>query len=101
MNTRHFRALFVLLALFSTARCFCEVSPAEPAPEPTPLPYVNGSWTLVALPDTQNYCSSFPDVFTSQTRWIVDNKEKRKIAFVLQEGDVTNNDAPQEWGNAR
>jgi hypothetical protein len=73
----------------------------KPAQSPAPLPYVKGSWTLVLLPDTQNYCSSFPEIFTSQTNWIVNNRQKRNIAFVLQEGDVTNNNAPAEWENGR
>jgi len=82
----------LLIMLLSIVPCAADLNP---------LPYVKGSWTLVLLPDTQNYCSSFPEVFTSQTRWIVDNRQKRNIAFVLQEGDVTNNNAPAEWENGR
>jgi hypothetical protein len=71
------------------------------AAEPAPLPFVKGSWTLVLLPDIQNYTSSYPEVLNSQTRWIAENREKRNIGFVLQEGDMTNNNAPAEWERAR
>jgi hypothetical protein len=90
-------AAAIVLLLLLTASCWA----VEKAVQPSPLPYARGSWTLVLLPDTQNYCSSFPEIFTSQTRWIVDNKQKRDIGFVLQEGDVTNNNAPEEWENGR
>ena len=45
-------------------------------------------FTIIALPDTQHYSESFPAIFTSQTQWIVDNKEARNIVFVTHEGDI-------------
>lgn len=53
------------------------------------------------LPDTQCYSESFPEVFTSQTEWIVRQREARNIKFVLHLGDVTNNNVHPEWINAR
>ena len=64
------------------------------------LPFVPGSWTLVVLPDTQNYSASYPGLFNLQTQWVVDNKDKYNIVYVLQNGDVTNNDNKQEWERA-
>jgi hypothetical protein len=55
----------------------------------------------VLLPDTQVYAMQHPDIFAAQTRWIAQNHEKRNIAFVLHEGDITNNNNPPQWGNAR
>jgi hypothetical protein len=55
-------------------------------------------FTIIALPDTQHYSEQFPAVFTSQTRWIVDNKVARNIVFVTHEGDVVQNyNLTSEW----
>ena len=37
---------------------------------PKPPEFVPGSWSLVLLPDTQNYSERYPGVFTLQTHWI-------------------------------
>ena len=66
-----------------------------------PLPFVGDSWTLVLLPDTQLYAQDHPHIFTSQTRWIVENRASRNIAFVVHEGDITNNNNPKQWTNAK
>ncbi|QNN24976.1 metallophosphatase [Planctomycetales bacterium ZRK34] len=58
------------------------------------------AFTLIALPDTQNYSESYPKIYTSQTKWIVDNHDKLRIAFVAHEGDVTNHNHRPEWVNA-
>ena len=73
--------------------------PDVPAEQPA-LPFVPGSWTLVVLPDTQNYSTSFPGRLNLQTQWIADNKEKHNIVYVLQNGDVTNNNNEVEWERA-
>jgi 3',5'-cyclic AMP phosphodiesterase CpdA len=54
--------------------------------------------TVVVLPDTQYYSSTFPDIFAAQTRWIVEQKSARNIAVALHEGDIvdTSND-PAQW----
>ena len=75
------------------------VSTAADFNEPA-LPFVPGSWTLVILPDTQTYCSQFPGLFDLQTQWIIDNKEKYNITFVLQTGDITDYNTNLEWQRA-
>lgn len=45
------------------------------------------SFTIVALPDTQNYAES-STIPAQQTQWIVDNLSARNIAFVTHLGDV-------------
>jgi 3',5'-cyclic AMP phosphodiesterase CpdA len=89
-------ALFVLVIAL-----LCAGLVAGAAADPAPLPFVEGSWTLVLLPDTQLYAQDHPEIFTAQTRWIVDNREARNIRFVLHEGDITNDNSPAQWGNAR
>jgi|GEM_PF-1973697 len=60
----------------------------------------NLEFSIIVLPDTQIYSASYPEIFASQTQWIVDNKDNRHIAFVLHEGDVTNNNCISQWDNA-
>ena len=83
-----------------TLLCLMAGTPVR-ADDPPPLPFVEGSWTIVLLPDTQRYSQNFPETFRNQTRWIVDNKERRNIAFVLHEGDIVNRATIPEWENAR
>ena len=43
----------------------------------------------------------FPATFRRQTEWIVAHRERHNIQFVAHEGDITNNNAPAEWANAK
>ena len=83
--------LIVLLALFSWAF----ISAAG---------WAAGSdkFTIIVLPDTQNYSESQPDVFKTQTQWIVDSRGALNIVFVLHEGDIVESATREnEWQNAR
>jgi hypothetical protein len=55
------------------------------------------AYTVVVLPDTQYYASSWPDIFMAQTRWIAENQTARQIAFVLHTGDLVDSDVPEQW----
>jgi hypothetical protein len=58
-------------------------------------------FTLIALPDTQNYSKSYPQTFIAQTRWVVDQRQARNIVFVSHLGDIVYNvDQTQQWLNA-
>ena len=46
------------------------------------------SFTIVALPDTQKYSETHPEIFTCQTAWVVSNRDALGIAFVSHLGDV-------------
>lgn len=59
-----------------------------------------GAFTVVVLPDTQNYSDKFPEIYLAQTKWIVDNLQARNIASVLHLGDITNHNRSEEWENA-
>lgn len=65
-------------------------SPAEALPDPK-------SYTIVVMPDTQYYASSWPDIFAAQTNWVLENRNTQGIAFVLQTGDVVDTDVPAQW----
>ncbi|QDU79299.1 hypothetical protein Pla110_10070 [Polystyrenella longa] len=59
------------------------------------------SFSIVLLPDTQNYSEKFPDTYTQQTVWIRQNKETENIKFVIHLGDVVQTAAVEEqWVNA-
>lgn len=73
------------------------VGPACRATEPI----AEGSWTLAILPDTQVYSRAYPHHFEAQTKWIVEHADSHNIKFVLHEGDITDNNVPEQWDNAR
>ncbi len=94
MRPAKFLALLLVVA--------CVLSSAYAADtKPAPLPFVPGSWTLVLLPDTQHYARAYPKTFISQTKWIADHAAERSIAFVMSEGDVTNDNTPEQWAVAK
>jgi hypothetical protein len=59
-------------------------------------------FTIVALPDTQLYSETFPQIAAAQTDWIVANREKLNIVYVAHLGDITNqgDEKPEQWANA-
>lgn len=50
---------------------------------------------IVLLPDTQTYAEKFPEVLDSQINWVL--KNAKDINFVLQQGDLTQNNNDKEW----
>jgi len=50
---------------------------------------------VVLLPDTQTYAEKYPEILNSQIDWLV--KEAPKVDFVLQQGDLTQNNNNKEW----
>jgi hypothetical protein len=79
-------------AMFPISGCTDLASrPASPG-----VPY-----SIVALPDTQYYSKSFPEIFMAQTRWIVANKKALNICFVTHEGDIADDSRDdQQWSAA-
>jgi hypothetical protein len=60
-----------------------------------------GDFTIVALPDTQIYSASHPDLFAAQTQWIVENRDALNIVYVAHEGDLVHEAREEEqWENA-
>lgn len=70
----------------------------------TSLRFVRGErgnrFCIVALPDTQIYAESYPDIFIAQTQWIKDHKDEMNIVFVVHEGDIVNDNSEKQWRNA-
>jgi len=50
-----------------------------------------GEFTVITLPDTQNYAQYYPQILTSQTQWIAANAKALNIQFVVGLGDIVNN----------
>ncbi|MGI5820285.1 MAG: hypothetical protein ACOX9R_19535 [Armatimonadota bacterium] len=74
----------------------------EPAPE--------GTFTVVMIPDTQDYADGASpsgeytgqEVYHAITQWIVDNRESQRIVFASHVGDIVNRaTAREEWEVAR
>ena len=63
----------------------------------------SADFTLVALPDTQNYSANNPvgsaATFSAQTQWVVDQRASRNILFVTHLGDITDggDGTPAQW----
>ncbi len=59
-------------------------------------------FTVVALPDTQFYSQTYPNVFQRQTDWIVANRTNLNIVYVAHLGDIVNDgdSQPVQWPNA-
>lgn len=57
-------------------------------------------FTVIAMPDTQVYSMRLPDIYMSQTNWVVEHKDNMNIVFLAHEGDVTNSNHPHHWKNA-
>lgn len=50
---------------------------------------------IVLLPDTQTYAEKYPEVLDSQINWV--ERNAGSIDFVLQQGDLTQNNNDKEW----
>ena len=50
---------------------------------------------IVLLPDTQTYAEKYPEVLDAQISYIL--REQKNINFVLQQGDLTQNNNDKEW----
>ena len=93
-NKRFLRNVLLVVAVFSILLANAGTWAQEPLQS---TEFTPGSWTLVLLPDTQNYSEQFPGLFTLQTHWIAKNKDKYNIRYVLGLGDITNGNTTYEW----
>jgi hypothetical protein len=96
---------FAVLATVSTKMFAAEPARLGPAPE--------GAFTVVVIPDTQEYRgagtkaeakSTAPvtnPAFDAHVRWIVDNLQSQRIVFVSHVGDIIDKNVPEQWKVAR
>ena len=57
--------------------------------ESGPPPPIDGGFTLVVVPDSQNYVWKRPELYTLQTGWIAANVERYRMMYLLHVGDIT------------
>ena len=74
-----------------------EANPPPPGPDAGPEALPPPPVTVIVLPDTQYYASSYPAVFTAQTSWIAQQQPALNIALALHVGDIvdTSTSTPQ------
>jgi 3',5'-cyclic AMP phosphodiesterase CpdA len=90
----------IFLALFATlllAACGSDLRMPAPVDVPIPAP---GSWTLVALPDSQTIVKDYPEIFSTQITWLAANADRLNIKYVVHEGDITNDSNDEQWATA-
>lgn len=94
----------LLCGLFAVSSGFAnQDSDAFEAHKTEPTPFVEGSWTVVVIPDTQNYlvakkrAKNTVHILEGMMDWIVAEREKRNIQVVVHVGDMTNGDNEREW----
>ncbi|MFB6214351.1 MAG: metallophosphoesterase [Candidatus Bipolaricaulia bacterium] len=59
------------------------------------------SFSVVVLPDTQGYSEGNPEIFLSQTHWIVENRKRLDIKLVIHLGDLVEHpESQKEWRRA-
>jgi hypothetical protein len=54
-------------------------------------------FSIILLPDTQHYTSTYPEIIYKQMDWIVENKNLLNIQYVIHLGDITNNNKEYAW----
>src|SRR5512146_1767843 len=60
-----------------------------------------GEFTIAALPDTQFYSKSYPQIFTTETQWIADHAKQMNIQLVVGLGDIVDGGGETyQWQNA-
>ena len=58
-------------------------------------------FTIIALPDTQFYSSTNPQIFAAQTQWIASHVQNQNIKLVLGLGDIVDSGGNlTQWQNA-
>ena len=60
-----------------------------------------GSFSVVLLPDTQNYSEKYADTYAAQTLWVRQQAKQDNIKFVVHLGDIVQTSTKKpEWENA-
>jgi len=102
-NRRQFIAGMAALGLTKAVgivRAGQTVQTEQPAEiKKTVLPFVPGSWSLVVLPDTQNYSTLYPGLFNLQTQWanqVLDKYHSHK-AIILTHAYLYHDSTRYDW----
>lgn len=94
MLPRNFLARSLIVVVF-----FAGLAAKAQAPAPSPTPA--DEFTIVALPDTQFYSSTYPQIFAAQTQWIANHVQDQNIQLVAGLGDIVDGGGVlSQWQNA-
>ena len=64
----------------------------------TVVPAADPAFTVVLVPDTQNYSEKYPETYSVQTQWIKDRAALDDFRFVIHLGDLVQNPTVEkEW----
>jgi Calcineurin-like phosphoesterase/Carboxypeptidase regulatory-like domain len=87
MRRRHSHILFFYLLCLTVASSWSQTPTDE--------------FTIVALPDTQFYSSTYPQIFAAQTSWIAQHVADQNIRLVVGLGDIVDGGGNlSQWQNA-
>jgi hypothetical protein len=91
--------------MLSSLLCACELTPDQPGGRSAPLgkdasDAAPDAFTIVVLPDTQYYSARYPHILDAQTRWVLRERTAARIALVVHEGDIVDEDSPAQWERA-
>lgn len=67
----------------------------------TPFDAPAGSWSMVAIPDSQHDVAFYPEIFQRQMEWIATHRDRHRIRFAAHEGDITEDNVPRQWARVR
>ncbi len=71
---------------------------ADACPANTHPAQSDGDFSIILLPDTQNYSEKFPQSYVSQTKWIKKQQKAMNIRFVIHLGDIVQSPTVEkEW----
>lgn len=63
--------------------------------------YPTDEFTIIALPDTQFYSSTYPQIFSAQTNWVAQHVADQNIKLVVGLGDIVDGGGDlAQWHNA-
>jgi hypothetical protein len=87
MSLRFFGRLVGLLCALAAIPVLAQTTPGE--------------FTIAALPDTQFYSKSYPQIMTAETQWIADHAAEMNIQLVVGLGDIVDSGGSSyQWQNA-
>lgn len=79
------------LPTLATPAFVASVSPAStPSPMPTATPAPT-PYAIVWMSDTQEYASTYPEIFQSMTQYVAEQRDAHNLVYLLHTGDIINN----------
>jgi 3',5'-cyclic AMP phosphodiesterase CpdA len=105
LRTRLTHPLCWLVSLIGLAlACDDERSPTHSLSDDDAIAYreptASDRWTLVVLPDTQDYAAVAPELLHAQVDWILRERDALDIRMVVHVGDIVDEDVPEQWDAA-